>query len=320
MTMKEPQIASRYRTLLLWSIGLFLLCSCAAHERIIYVSDNYNKAKYKRIGVLVVRTGNVESWSGAPPITLETDYARRVSRPWKSESEPSINVFIENEVRLLESIPNYPHFKPLGRFVYQKYYGNISPQIRRNVLEILKNKGYSTVDVAEFSKSWSRPYSEMTVADILESLKDKCEALFILHYVDFGPYEYDDIRSQSKCEGFSSLAYTVSMFDIATRERIVFVDDMRITPYYAIAGDPEIMSNPKTADKVVKKSYKSPQYYTGGSIYRQGASISLSFTEEEIIALVMKYIRKGIEYKYFYDSGDSDYMDVSIRGLEHIIP
>ena len=205
-------------------------------------------------------------------------------------------------------------------YLWAKYYRNISPQIRRNVVEVLKNKGYRTVDVSELSQSWSKPYSEMTVADILEALNDKCEALFTLHYVDFGPYEYDDIRSQVKCEGFSSLAYTVSMFDVTTRERIIFVEDMRITPYYAIAGDPEIMSNPKSADKVLKKSYKSPQYYTGGGIYRQGASIGLNFTEEEIIELVMKYMRKGIVYKYFYDAGPSDYMNVSVRGLERILP
>ena len=115
MTMQNPQSSSRYRIMLLWSIVLLLLCSCAAHEPIIRVAENYNKGKYKRIGVLVARTGNMESWSGASPITLETDYARRVSRPWKSESEPSINVFIEDEARLVESIPNYPHFIPLGK-------------------------------------------------------------------------------------------------------------------------------------------------------------------------------------------------------------
>jgi hypothetical protein len=294
-----------------------LMVGCGTLENVVVVSDNFDKARFRRVGVLVNRMGNVESWRENTPITLQTDYSNRISKPWHSEKEPNQDVLIETDVRLREAIPNYPDYKPLSRFVYERYYGNITPYIMQNVSEIIEEKGYQVIDVRKIASTWPKPWSEMSVAGIINGLANTCDALFILHYRDFGPNKWNDIRSQSSWTGFTDLSYTISMFDTKTRERIIFVDNMRIAPYHAILSDPEILADPNLSKKV--KRISNPGYFTGG-LTRSSWSINLDFSEEEIIRFVMKYIRRGIVYHHYYDAGATDYLTITIKGLEQIIP
>lgn len=300
---------------ILWIAVLasFPIVGCATLESGIVVSDNFDKDRYRRVGVLVNRMGNVESWTESTPITLQTDYSNRISKPWHSSKEPNQDVLIETDVRLREVIPNYPDYKPLARFVYQRYYGNITTYIMKNVSEILEEKGYQAIDVRKIASTWS----EMSVAGIINGLANTCDALFILHYKDFGPNKYNDIRLQSSWTGFTGLSYTVSMFDIKTRERIIFFDNFRISPYHAILSDPEIITNPDLSKKVKRNS--NPGHFTGG-LTRSNWSIDLDFSEKEIIRFVMKYMRRGIVYHHYYGPGASDYWTITIDGLEQIIP
>ena len=303
----------------LWiaSLASVLIVGCATLESGIVVSDNFHKDRFRRVGVLVNRMGNVESWGENTPITLQTDYSNRISKPWHSEKEPNQDVLIETDVRLREAIPNYPDYKPVGRFVYERYYGNITPYIIQNVSGIIKGKGYQVIDVRKIASTWPELWSEMSVEGIINGLANECDALFILHYKDFGPNKYNDIRFQSSSTGFTALSYTISMFDTKTMERIIFVDNIRIAPYHAISGDPEILEDPNLSKKIKKSS--NPGYFTGG-LTKSSSSLSLDFSEEEIIRFVMKYMRRGTIYRHYYNTSATDYFTTTIKGLEQIIP
>lgn len=294
-----------------------LIVNCAPLEGVVVVSDNFDKSRFRRVGILVNRMGNVESWIKNTPITLQTDYSNRISKPWHSEKEPNQDVLIETDVRLREAIPNYPDYKPVARFVYERYYGNITPYIMQNVSEIIEEKGYQVIDVRKVASTWPQTWSEISVAGIINGLANTCDALFILHYKDFGPNKYNDIRFQSSSTGFTGLSYTISMFDTKTMERLIFVDHFRIAPYYAISSDPEIIEDPNLSKKIKKSS--NPGYFTGG-LTRSSSSHSLDFNEEEIIRFVMKYMRRGTVYNHYLGTSTTDYFTTTIKGLEQIIP
>lgn len=301
--------------LLLFFLLSSLLAGCSVQKPVISVAEHYSKAKYKKVGVLVNRMGNIEF--GFPvPITLEMDYANRVPCISGYGSEiPDVNVYIEDEDRLRESIPDYPEYKPISRFEYMQYYKNITPQIYDNVTNILSGKGYSLIDVKAMAIGWPQPVSEMTVQAIVERLRGTVDILFVLHYMDRGPFKWDDIRSQKEASGFVGLVYTVSMFDTQTLERVLLVESESIAPYEAIIGDPSLRADPEISKKIQQTKANN---FTGRGLYRTWGSVTLAMSEDEIIDLVMNYMRYGLVYDHFYDI--SAWVKTTINGLEEIIP
>lgn len=269
-----------------------------------FISQSYDKTRYQRIGIIVNRMGNVQDDYGSiMPADLDTDYSVRVPIPYKYGSETkSRDVYIGNMKRIKESLPNYPEYEAVSRFEYIKYYRDITPQIHENVRQTLIKKGYSVIDIKKAQKEWEKPISEMKIKNILEQLKSVVDILFVIHYMDRGPLKWDSVARRSNSTGFTQLKYTISMFDVVNKERVVFLEYEEISPIQAISGDPEIQN-----DQVLKKK-----------AIRHGASYSLNFSEEEIINFVMKYMRQGLVYKHYTDS--IDYTTVRIKGLNELIP
>jgi hypothetical protein len=283
---------------------LTLLTSCAIQEPISYVDTQYNKNMYKRVAILVNRMGNIK-YQFPIPITLETDYANRVPRPSDSaKGFPGLNVCIEDQNRINESIPSYPHYKPYSYiFKYIKYYKNITSQITYNVIKTLSDKGYHTIEVKELAKDWPQPILEMTVQDIIINLKGKADILFVLHYTDKGSFKVDTISTRRECVGFTELCYTVSIFDIQNAKRVLFEELNVINPLEAIIGDPALQSDSELKQKIQIRSY------------RENSSVEMFLSDDEFIDLTMKYMRKGLVYEHYISS-----QTVTIKGLEEIIP
>ena len=316
--MKDYRDSGLRRSLLL-GLMMVLLSGCATepYEPMVYVAPDYNKARYTRVGVLINRMGNIEDNRGfIMPATLETDYSERVPIPMEyGSSATPRDVYIGDQKRIRESIPDYPDYRPESRFKYVRYYKDVTREIFENVATTLSMKGYSVTEIREAEKSWPRRFSESTIEEILERLKGSADVLFIMHYMDKGPYLWDSINLKTSADGFSVLKYSMSMFDVRSKERILFVEYEEIPVYQAIAGDPEIKEDPQLMKKAEKVKWNN---FTGRGLYKENASINLMFTEEEIIHLVMKYMRRGLVFDYYYDS--TSYQTVTIKGLEELIP
>ena len=280
-------------------------CALEVYEPHVYlVSPAYDKTKYQRIGVIVNRMGNIQDDFGyIMPADLDTDYSVRTPIPYEygSEAKPR-DVYIGDIRRIRESLPNYPEYEAESRFEYIKYYKDITPQIYENVRQTLIQKGYSVIDIKKAEKEWAKPISEIKIRQIVEQLKGVVDVLFVMHYMDRGPYVWDNVARRSDFTGFTQLKYTISMFDIVNKERVLFLEYEEISPIQAITGDPEIQRDQKLKTKAV----------------RSGTSYHLKFREDEIINLVMKYMRQGLVYNHYSEL--RNYETVRIKGLNELIP
>ncbi len=299
------------RLLKLFFLGvfLFILSSCATTTNY-EISKNYSKEKYKRIALLVVRVGNL-THNGCPvPIILDTDYSIRTPQVGSTflQYPAKVDVYIEDEDRLRESLPAYPNYTLHGLTVKVKYFKNITPQIYKTVSGLLAEKGYHVVDVKEVAASWPKKISEMKISEIVEALKKDVDAVLVMHYADIG-YYYVWSRDRAplidyyawKCAkleltGFVKLEYVVSMFDAYTKEKVVHYKSNNPLMATAMAEDPEIKNNPELAKKIK----------TEASCDR----VNHSFTDDEVINFAMRYLSKGIHVKD----------RVSWKGLEEVMP
>lgn len=312
--------------LLFPAILLFILLSCATTSPPYEISKNYQKQKYQRIALLVVRVGN-DSHLGCPvPITVNTDYSTR--KP-KLDSEfnsispgqyvAKTDVYIEDEDRLRESLPAYPDYAGLrpairGSWV-AKYYKNITPQIYKAVSDLLVQKGYHVVNVKEAAASFPKKASEMKIGEIVDALKKDVDAVLIIHYADIGYYYYRAGRkitggSEIEMNGFVGLNYVVAMYDAGTKEQLLSF--AKIMSGYGppmnletIAWDPDIRNDPERAKKITVEGHSD-------SLARH-SKISHSFSEDEVIGFVMRYLCKGVDIK----TGESSWKWI---GLAEIIP
>ncbi len=301
---------------------MFGCSSLKSYER----SQTVDWSKYGRIGLLVVRVGNITPGVLAP-ITLEVDYANRIPKKELSASwlylKEHIDIYNDDEARLRESFPNYPYIHK-SRDSWSKYFRNISTEIYNMVASVLKQKGYQVIDVKKVSSSWDKSISEMKIYGIVDALKQSCDALLVLHYMDVGHYLSDDI-----VPGFSKLHYTLSMFDTRSKERILRFEQSNVWENFiwALAVDPKIIADPKVAivkdygfvkyrpaiefpiESQIKIIVHRSEYYSGTS-RTKNTTVKWRFTDEEILNHVLRYMREGCRFE----------SDNKWKGLEEVIP
>lgn len=282
---------------------------CLAMSPNTLAPQEFDKSKYGRVGILITRTGG--AGLGAPnEITLNTNYANRI--PSKETNQPR-DVYIETDSRLKEVIPEYPiaySLKRGGLFKFTSevnYYRNLSPIIQQTVSNTFREKGYQVIDVAGVSQAFNKPLSEMSIAEILTALKGSADALLVLHYTDFGNSYYDDQHVRRTDKGFSSLAYTLALFDVTTGEKL-----LKFEPFYTISiknvlqNDQEIKANPELSKKL--RYIDSPKedfergFFTRTRLGVWDATTTgmvFDVSEDDIIQCVMKYIRKGFKLENY---------------------
>lgn len=291
---------------------IFWFAACSTLTNPYVISESFIKSNYKRVGLLVTRMGYPKL--ALSPITLNTDYSIRIPKTdiniYPYPPKEQIDVYIEDESRLRESLPNYPYFEKT-RLEKAKYYRNITPQLFQNVQYVMEKKGYQVLDVVEFSKKWPKPISEMTIDEILSSLSGIVDALFVVHYIDQGDREYDDLAHKAKFSGFTHLHYTVSMFSASTKERILYFHEDCGQIHQAIANDPDIKNDPENRDRI---KYNKGTSFPGTKYYN---SLELDFSDEEIIKYVMKLMRTGTTFRVY--SGDLSFV-AEWKSLESLIP
>jgi len=284
------------------------------------VSGDFKRQNYKKIGILVVRMGN-QVYSGVSHITLQTDYSNRVSKAQSTMgvSEDFVDVYIDNDTRIKESIPDYPKYKPatlsnLGvvRKEENKYYKNISPQLTKGLINLLSEKGYKPVDVHILAKKWDKSLSEMTIQEILKRVQGDVDSLMVFHYMDVGDVYNYLVTSELRVKGFSSISYTTAMFDTKTGKRLMF-----FKPLYAymiptvLANDPDIQNNPAMKKKL---SVEEGLASSGTSTYPV-KKINISLSHDEMVQNVVKYICYGIRFRAKDAKHDTEW-----RGLDKMIP
>jgi hypothetical protein len=281
------------------------------------LSKNFVKDKYPRIAILVCRMGGA-GYSLPSPITLKTNYANRIAKPQSAASfkADKVDVYIDDEQRLKESIPDYPRLAVTKVPKYEaQYFRNITPQIYQTVNTVITGKGYQATDLRQASTGWETPFSEMTVNDICTRLKGMADALLVLHYTDCGDSSIDTVKMVRVQKGFSSMFYRVAMFDVQSGERLL---DYEVT--FGMNVQSLMLKDPqmKEKDRIETISDAKPgvTFERGFSIKERGLLLLsettanvFHFTDDEIVQYAMDYLRNG--YK-------DDIWDIT--GLEKLIP
>jgi hypothetical protein len=293
------------------------------------VGAQFDKAKYKRVGLLVARMGNQNGFPfhHMPDITRQTNYADRRGGPpslgWSSDDTDTA-VYIEEEARLRDLFPKYPIVScgsSSSTWLPKisscaKLFKNITPQLSNHLSELLARKGYEVVDLRKTAAAWDRPISEMTVDEILGRSRGIVDAVFIFHYTDRGEFSYT-VGSQvgphpvsGSGTGFTSINYSGAMFDVATRESIVSFHNGNHPPMNdaVMAHDPEILADPVQKKKVLKSQ---DDYDPEVDDYTE-----TSFTEDEVVEYVAKYICYGVKWSGHHWLA----MDHEWKGLDAIVP
>lgn len=282
-------------------IFLVLITSCGTlPPKHLDVSPSFNKTRYKTMGILVVRVGSQSPFGMSMAIpTPKTDYSNRSPKPASLGldgliGELPIPVYIEEENRLKESFPYYPRTsnKPFRNFVgsyVTEFHANLTPRFYAMVENVLKRKGYGTVDIKKAAKTWKKPLSESRVEEIIDNSLSVADALLLIQYMDIGKTSSSEDLGRYKSRGYMDIEYNVAIFDCRTKERVLsFYKDHFAAFLVALQNDPDIMSDPVKRSKITSDGQSS-----GGT---KTHSISVAFTEEELIDFLLKYIEKGIAY------------------------
>jgi hypothetical protein len=291
-------------------IVLVFTTSCMTAPKHLDVSPSFTKARYKTIGIIVVRVGCQHPYgvSMAMP-TPKTDYSNRSPKPGSlgldgGIGELPIPVYIEEEHRLKESFRYYPRTSSepvhnrFGSYVTE-FYANLTPQFYAAVENVLKRKGYGIVDIKKASETWSKPLSESRVEEIIDNSLAVADAVLLIQYMDIGK----DSSSESlglhrvQRQGAINIEYNVSIFDCRTKERVLsFYKDHFPSLLTAMENDPDIISDPVKRSKITRDVQRLTDYtaYTKHTLETQ--SISVSFIDQELVDFLLKYIEKGIVY------------------------
>ncbi len=299
---------------LIFLIAVFGVSSCATKPTS-YTSEAFDKAEYKRVGLLVTRMGH-DNFYELPLITIDTDYSNR--RPsadcdyWRGCDYR--HVYIEDDTRIQDSFPKYPlmfyqqssgienplQMPALG---IERYFDeNISSDLYDTLHDVLTEKGYSVINVRKLAEQQENLLSEMTVGEILSSLKDTAHALVVCHYFDRGSYIVADkhkgdpiglegiqsllqmgpMADAGMAAGFSGLFLSLAIFDVSSKER-VFTHKISFNIPPMLLNDPDIKNDPVANVRI-----------TGNIEYgRQHKYIIHNFSKREVRDYVMKYLRKG---------------------------
>ncbi len=291
----------------LFGFFLFILSSCTTTPTY-ELSKNYARDKYKRVALLVVRVGNLSRVGGPVPVALDTDYSVRTPQVGSAllQYPAKVDVYIEDEARLRESLPEYPDYPLHGAIEKIKHFKNITPQIYKAVSSLLTEKGYHVVNAKEVAASWRKKISDMKVGEIVDALKKDADAVLVMHYTDVGYYFAFAGGYTRIFEGFVQLNYAVAMFDVNTKERLMH---FRSDNPFLDAVPRVIMEDPGVNGSELTKKIK-----TVGSRDLYYYNVDLSAAEDEVIALVMGYLRRGNNVK----KGDSERWKWT--GLDEVIP
>ena len=233
-------------------LNLFLFSGCAVLQSS-QVSPNFDKNKFKRVGLLVCRVGSFHSGVIAP-IVLETDYSNRIPKRELSAGmlylKEHKDVYIETDSRVKESFPDYPRIR--NAYMRETFFKNITPDIYRVVEACLSSKRYLVTDVAGASRAWNKPLSEMAVAEIM---------------------------------------YNFSIFDLSTNERVLYFNSRWPYPFIieAIHKDPSVPAGTIVKEKVSDSS--SDKGKAGSTRERYVYKHTLS--SDEITGYALKYMRYG---------------------------
>jgi hypothetical protein len=275
------------------------------------VSPNFNKTRYKTIGVLVVRVGCQDPFGVSMAMPgLETDYSNRSPKPATlgldgGIGELPVPVYIEEENRLKESFPSYPRTSKepfrtrIGSYVTE-FHANLTPQFYAMVENVLKRKGYGTVDIRKASETWKKPLSESRVKEIIDNSLSVADALLLIQYMDIGKTSSSEsIGLSYKVErhGYMDMEYNVAIFDCRTKERVLsFYKDHFAAFGVAVENDPDILSDPAKLNRIKSDARSSTDNIGFTKHTVEIRSILLDFTEEEMVGFLLKYIEKGIVY------------------------
>jgi len=285
------------------------------------ISPNFTREKYRSIGLLIVRMGNY--YPGTPAlITLKTDYSVRTPKTQSTLglSEDKVDVCIEDESLIQKSLPDYPNFKTRSTpKTVAKYFKNITPRLYQNTLKVLSRKGYRLFDIRQLSNAWSKNLYEMTVNEMIDELKGKVDAILIIHYTDIGDYYMNAVNIILDSKGFSWLDYTMSMFDVSTKERIMNYTPSTVLIAKAMLNDVEIPPDAGILQKIKINEKNIPlgfynRYDLSKMVSIDKLKIRYDFSDDEIIRYAMKYFSKGISYET--ESG----FNIDWKGLDEVIP
>lgn len=292
-------------------IILLFMTGCMTPPKHLDMSPNFDKTRYKTIGILVVRVGCQDPFGMSMALpTLETDYSNKSPKPASlgldgGISELPIPVYIEEENRLKESFPHYPRtsnepFRTrMGSYITE-FHTNLTPKFYVMVENVLKRKGYGTVDIKKDSETWKKPLSESKVKEIIDNALSVADALLLIQYMDIGKTSSSESLGLSyKVErrGYMDIEYNVAIFDCRTKERVLsFYKDHFASFGVAMENDPDIVSDPVKRSKIKSDVQSSADNIglTRHSVERH--SIFLDFSEEELVNFLLKYIEKGISY------------------------
>jgi hypothetical protein len=310
-------------------IFLFLASGCSTPPKYFDVSPNYSKTRLKTMGILVVRVGGQHTFNMSMALpTPKTDCANRVPKTASPAFDggfgpPPIPVYIEEENRLRESFPFYPktsnepHRTLMGSYTTE-FYANLTPRFYAMVENILKRKGYATVDIKNASKTWAKPISESRVEEIIDNALPAADALLVLQYMDIGKsysVEYAGINNRLERRGYMDIEYNVAIFDCKTKERVLsFCKDHFAALVVAMENDPDIMSDPLKRGKIRSDTQSSSDNIGFTKHSAESRSISVAFTDEELIDFLVKYIEKGIVYDL------KGWGRVKWTGLDELLP
>jgi hypothetical protein len=281
------------------------------------LSKNFEKSKYQRVAILVCRMGGA-GYDLPVPITLGTNYANRTPKPQSPASfkRNKVDVFIDDEQRLHESVPGYPLLATTKIPKYEaQYYANITPSIYQMVDSVLTSKGYQSSELRKISAGWEQSFSEMTVKDICGRLKGMVDALLILHYTDCGDVSLDTVKMVRIEKGFSSLSYSIAMFDIQTGERLLnYETTFGLNVHTLMTKDPQMKERDRI--EIIPDAKPEVTFERGFSIKERGILLIpettvyiFHFSDDEVVEYAMNYLQNG--YK-------DDIWDIT--GLEKLIP
>jgi hypothetical protein len=149
---------------------------------------------------------------------------------------------------------------------------------------MLRGRGFEVLNVHQVARAWPRALSEMTVADVMNALGGSADAILVLHYRDIADYTYDSIRNRRTDKGFANISYTFAAFEIPIQRRILSAKEDGARVLSVVPFDPVIAGRPDLRSKI--------------RIERVGENqtVELALAEDEIIALAVKYIVKGVTF------------------------
>jgi hypothetical protein len=267
------------------AFGLIALLAGCSSMKGYGVSPNYPKTKYAKVGVLVTRMGHFHS-SKLARISEDTDYALRKPTYQADVVAPQFqDVYIESDERIRQSLPDYPKYASEGGPVEdERYFGNITPQILETCTGLFRGRGQEVVDVREAAKPWEHPLSEMKIGKIVQNLRGVVDALFVLHYMDVGYVRANDAGVKSEYpNGFARLDSAIAVFDIASRERVLYRDDSRLLVASRLAQDDKVLNDPKYKGRIAREDAGSDSGH-----YKSRLSA------DEMIDIAMKYLRDDL--------------------------